>query len=164
MIKNNIIRAGTWNVRGIGEKIEDLISEFEKANLGFLVLTETKMKSKGIKRINGHILIYSGVETNIHGKEGVGCIINKDWEKRLVQWECINERILTVTFKISDTKLTVVAVYGPNEDDKIDNKRIFWEKLQAVVDSINTEIWVAGDLNGRVGKNVQGLNVVGKYV
>lgn len=57
--------------------------------------------------------------------------------------------------------ITIVAVYGPNEDERINVKHNFWNELQMIVDKLDTECWIKGDLNARVGNWLN--NVMGPF-
>ena len=58
------MQIGTWNIKSLNGKEEELIEEFEKAKLDILCITETKKKGNGITRMrNSHILIFSGVDS-----------------------------------------------------------------------------------------------------
>ena len=51
--KRETWRVGTWNVRGIQNKDEELQGEFEMAELDILIVTETKS--------NRYVIIWNGV-------------------------------------------------------------------------------------------------------
>lgn len=164
-LKHEDLQMGTWNIRSINGKELELSNEFEKANLDILVVTETKKKGKGILELeNGHILIWSGVKEDQRAAAGVGCILHNDAKNQISKWEAISERILTVELKYKTHTKTIIAVYGPNEDEKADKKDSFWEELTLIMETIKGKIYVAGDFNGRVGsKDATYATVVGNY-
>jgi hypothetical protein len=94
---------------------------------------------------------------------GVGCLINKNITKNIRKWEGHSERILTVELNIDDKIATVITVYGPNEDETAEMKDKFWEQLSLVTESCKGNIYVAGDMNSRVGKNAEGSGVIGRH-
>lgn len=155
---------GTWNVRSISGKEQELSDEFDRLNLDILMLTETKKKGTGEEYlVNGHILLYSGVKPENRAAAGVGCIINKRIIKQVKKWEAHTERILSVEMDIGKNELvTIVAAYGPNEDDKIETKNKFWESLNEITEVCKGKIFIAGDLNGRVGNDNTETKVIGK--
>lgn len=158
-------KLGTWNVRSINNKEQELSDEFDKLDIDILTLTETKRKGNGEEILeNGHLLIYSGVASEKRAAEGVGCIINKSRIKQVRKWEQYSERILALEINIGGNELvTVITAYGPNEDEKIEIKNKFWEDLNEATERSKGKIFVAGDLNGRVGNNDTGNSVIGKY-
>ncbi|XP_023312211.1 craniofacial development protein 2-like [Anoplophora glabripennis] len=115
-----IWKIGTWNIRSINGKENELMQEFQNAGLDILTVSETKKKNKGVMELeNGHLLIYSGVENNKRTAAGVGCIIHQKLVQSVSKWEAHTERILTVEINKRDGKqMTVICVYGPDEDEK----------------------------------------------
>ncbi|KAK9709146.1 hypothetical protein QE152_g26790 [Popillia japonica] len=70
----NLWKIGTWNVRSLTGKEEELVEELEKVNADIVGITETKKKGKGeILLSGGHLLIYCGVKIGSRAREGVGC-------------------------------------------------------------------------------------------
>ena len=60
-------------------------------------------------------------------------------------------------------KWTLVIVYAPNEDDTAENKTQFYETLQRSIEEQERDILILGDLNARVGKNLEEWDgVIGK--
>ena len=54
---------GTWNVRGLDGKEEEVEIEFERLGMHIIGMAETKKKGRGrYETKNGHVMIYSGVE------------------------------------------------------------------------------------------------------
>ncbi|XP_050514773.1 uncharacterized protein LOC126890015 isoform X1 [Diabrotica virgifera virgifera] len=113
----------------------------------------------------GHILIYSGVPNEKKAAAGVGCVIHKDRIKHIQTWESWTERILTVEMKDEgEENLTIITVYGPDENEKKEIKDKFWEDLNIAVENSKGNIFIIGDFNGRVGtKDMSTSDVIGKY-
>jgi hypothetical protein len=53
------------------------------------------------------------------------------------------------------TRFTIIGVYGPNEDEPVANKDLFYETLQRVVTDLgkNRELVLMGDFNARTGRS-----------
>lgn len=100
---------------------------------------------------NGHVMICSGVRTEKRAAAGVGCIIHKKLENQIHRWKAWSERILQIEMKEENRMKTIIVVYGPNEDDTIENKNNFWEELTLVVEEAKGTLFVLGDFNSRVG-------------
>lgn len=116
--KDELWKMGTWNVRSLSGKEDDLVEEFEKAKLDVLGISETKRKGKGEMSLRGnHVLIYSGVDPKSRAREGVGCVVHFRHQNRIRKWTAITERILTVELEIEETETTIVVAYGPSEDE-----------------------------------------------
>ena len=80
------IRIGTWNVRGMKNKEQKLIEEFEQSRNRIVALTETKRKGEGIVNIgNGHVLIWKGVNNEERAKAEVACLIFRDEWKEFIR-------------------------------------------------------------------------------
>ncbi|KAF5277085.1 hypothetical protein FQA39_LY06323 [Lamprigera yunnana] len=94
-------------------------------------MPKTKKKANEQTEIkNGHLLIWRGVDNKERAQALIGCIFCKDiknTKKKLVE--------------------TIVAVYGPNKNEKAQNKDHFWEQLSLNVERAKGRIW---DLNTRV--------------
>lgn len=174
VIKDNIatetenaryIRIGTWNIRSIAGKEDELIEEFKQANLEILAITETKKKGLGEMTLKGHEIIYSGVDLKNRAEGGVGCVISPKYKDKLTEWEGINERILTCTIQMTKQYVTrFIVVYGPGESDKICEKERFWEKLQEVYETGKTRTIILGDFNARIGNKAEGTEgVMGRH-
>nr|CAH7736536.1 unnamed protein product [Callosobruchus chinensis] len=155
----------TWNIRSIANKERELVQEFEKMNLDILAITETKKKGKGIRELEGgHIMIYSGVPMENRAAEGVGFIIRKNLLQQLVKYDYVSERILRIEMRLEEEKeTTLVVAYGPNEDERVQQKEEFWEKLSETVEDSRHRVVVLGDFNSRVGKSHNTGDVIGHH-
>lgn len=72
--------------------------------------------------------------------------------------------MLTLELTIGKQKTTVIAAYGPNENEKKEVKDKFWEDLTIVTEASTGEILVAGDLNARVGiRKNETEKVIGRH-
>ncbi|GLV36033.1 Chemosensory protein A 7a [Carabus blaptoides fortunei] len=96
------------------------------------VLLFTKSVELGKIKIIGEILKNgNGVESSERASAGLGCIINGNLEQSITDWNCINERLMTL--KVDDhDKLSVslMVVYGSNEDENYTIKEDFWAAVQ----------------------------------
>jgi len=61
----------TWNIRGLGEKEEELNKILNKNNIKISVITESKKKLQGTKETEHYTVIYSGVDRHVRGQSGV---------------------------------------------------------------------------------------------
>ncbi|XP_044755085.1 craniofacial development protein 2-like [Coccinella septempunctata] len=152
--KKEIYKIETWNVRGISGKEMELCGEFENSMLDMLVITETKKKGNGKMAIDDrYTLVWSGVHQDERARSGVGFLMKSEVEEKyLNKWEAINERIMVVEMSYGGLLETIIGVYGPNEDDKKEEKDHFWNELTLVLEEARGTIYIAGDFNGRVGK------------
>lgn len=66
----------------------------------------------------------------------------------------ISESILMIDMDIyrRGRVVTIIVLYGPNEDEMMKKKDTFWEKLNEIVKGSNGSVIILRDVNGRVGK------------
>ena len=98
----------------------------------------------------GHLLIYKEVSGDSRAKEGVGCIINKNYKGYISKRIDGTEIILSVELKMEEN-VTIIVTYGPNEDEITCDKHDYWEKLDFTIQNAKDKLIIIGDLNARVG-------------
>ena len=67
----------TWNIRGLGEKEEELDKILNENTIRLSVITESKKKLQGTKETERYTVIYSGVDRHVRGQLGVMIWIHK---------------------------------------------------------------------------------------
>ncbi|GLV37385.1 hypothetical protein CBL_10648 [Carabus blaptoides fortunei] len=130
--KNKVRRLGTWNIRSIKEKEEELVEEMEKQNIEILGITETKKKGRGMRSIHkGYWMIWSGIEDTGRAKGGVGLVVAPNRITKIINEKSTNERLLKVDMKqdVEET-WTIIVAYGVNDDAQKEEKDKFFEDLQ----------------------------------
>ncbi|KAK9707645.1 hypothetical protein QE152_g27732 [Popillia japonica] len=76
--RNNLWKLGTWSVKSLAGKEEELVEKLEKIDAHVVGLTETKKEEKGEIVIKGdHLLIYSRVNEEKWGSEGEDASLRK---------------------------------------------------------------------------------------
>lgn len=164
--ESHTVNLGTWNVRGLNGKEDELTEELSKMNMQYVGITETKRKGKGVKKLpNGYWMYWSGVEAEDNAGAGVALLVKEENMKNIKNEKYVNERILSVKIKEDkDEEYTLFVCYGPNDNARKEEKDKFFIDLQEEIDSTNNRIIIMGDLNGRVGKNNKGIEYcLGKY-
>lgn len=67
--------------------------------------------------------MWSGADKEKRAQAGIGCIVHKSNIKNTIKkWEAVSERILIVEVKHSMHEETMNTVYGPNEDERAQEK------------------------------------------
>lgn len=157
------LKVGTWNVRGICHKENELENELKRMKIDIAAITETKKKGKGSKELNEYIMFYNGVELHKRAAAGVALLIHKSWKNKIHSYTCINERMIILRVKIERGYLTVLSIYAPEEGRDAETNK-FYNLLQNTVDKINKNDYLilTGDFNARVGntaiKGILGTN------
>jgi len=82
-------------------------------------ITETKKNGSGLEVIGNYLHFYSGVPKENRAKRGVSLLNHKKWKHNITNWQCTDERIITVNVNILNTRFTIISVYGPNEDEPV---------------------------------------------
>jgi len=90
-----------------------------------VVLTETKKKGTGSEALGNYIHLFSGVKKYERARRGVSILTNKKWKGSIKSWEAIDERTLKLDMNIWGYKLTIIAIYAPNEDNGVTVKDEF---------------------------------------
>jgi exonuclease III len=155
--KDKEMRFGTWNIKSLNGKKVVIVREMEKYRLELLGLSEVKKKGSGEKRLEkGFILRYSGVPAINRAKEGVGVIVSDELDKRVIIWNPVSSRIITLEFVLEEEKITLIQVYAPTEDAIAQEKEQFFDELKREVDITEEKerkVLLMGDLNVRVGND-----------
>ena len=76
-------------------------------------------------------------------------------KKCLMEWEPIDDRIITARINAKIQRITIIQCYAPTNNTEPFEKEEFYNKLQAVVDNApNRDILITmGDFNAKVGRN-----------
>ena len=140
----------TWNVQGYRGKMQEIIKEMEQLRSDIASITETKKKGSGTELIGNYLHFYSGVPKESRGKR-VSLLIHKKWTHNITNWQCSDERIITVNINILKTRFTIIGVHGPNEDEPVTNKHLFYETFLKVVKDFgnNRKLVLVGDFKAR---------------
>ncbi|KAK9721744.1 hypothetical protein QE152_g20745 [Popillia japonica] len=139
----DIRKLGVWNIRSLTGKEDEMVYEFNKTALDILVIPETKKKETGeIDITDGHRLLYSGVPQMNRAAGGIACLVHRRLLQSIITWKGWSERILTVEFLIGGEILRIIAVYGPNENEKKESitgqeeKRATMQKVERCVNEV----------------------------
>jgi exonuclease III len=151
------MRSRTWNIKSLNGKEVEVVREMEKYRLELLGLSEVKKNSSGEKRLEkGFILRHSGVPAINRAKEGVGVIVSDELDTRVISWNPVSSRIITLEFDLEEKKITLIQAYAPTEDAIVQEKEQFFDELQRQVDIAEEKerkVLLMGDLNGRMGND-----------
>ena len=147
-----------------------IAKEMRSYNLEILGLSETRWNEAGKIRLNTHeTIIYSGhADKNANHTRGVAIMMTQKAERSLVGWEPIDERLILAKFSTSQKRitLTVIMCYAPTNDAEEDEKEVFYDKLQNIINTRTEKeiILMMGDFNAKVGNDNTGYEeIMGKH-
>jgi exonuclease III len=148
------LKIGTWNVRGICNKVEEIQNETKESKPDIIILTETKKTLKGTQELAHFSLIYSGVPQRVRAQSGVAILISHKWKNKTHSYKFINDRIITVRHKVPRGYLTVIGIYA-SEEGRDEDSDEFYETLQKEMNSTNKNDYLilGRDLYARIGNN-----------
>ena len=78
---------------------------------------------------------------------GVAILLNDVWHSAVVDFGCVNSRILWIKFEFSRVKVCVIVGYGPNEGNGEERD------IDRTLDSVGNgyRLCILGDQNGCIG-------------
>ena len=163
-LRKRTLEFGTWNVQGISNKQIEVVSELRNKGVDLAVLTETKKKGQGSQSFKDYDLFYSGVSKDQRARQGVAILVRKRLRKCISTWEAIDQRMIRMNLNLHGHKITVLGVYGVNDDASVSAKDQFFEQLNDEIVKIGDtrEVIVMGDLNSRIGHRLSS-KVVGPF-
>jgi len=111
------------------------------------------------KEIDGYKLWYSRFK---RATNGVGILVKKNLVEQVVEVRRKSDRIMSVKFVVGSEIFNVVSVYAPEIGLDADIKRVFWEDLDEVIQSIpQTEtLLIEGDFNRHIGRRGNGYEMI----
>lgn len=164
-----MVKIGSLNVRTLKgkEKLIELESAFKESKLDILGLAEVRREGEHVATTKrGNLLCYKG---NDKGQAEVGFLVNKDWAKKLKEFQGINDRIAKIKFEISKQKtLTIFQVYAPTSTSQNsvneDFLEIITKNLERTKRNKKNQIILMGDFNSQVGERNKGEEgIMGPY-
>ena len=122
-----------------------------------LCLQETKWVGAKAKELDtsGFKLWYTGKSKT---RNGVGIIIDKEWRDKVVDIKRMGDRILSLKLVVDRETFHVISAYAPQVGLSEQNKLLFWENFENLLQSIPAEekVFLGGDLNGHVRREPRG--------
>ena len=103
---------GQWNARTLYEsgKVAQLAAEMRRYRLEILGVSEARWNQfRETELATGELFIYSGKENkdDVH-ERGVGIMLSGHSKKCLVEWEPIDDRIVTARINAKIQKITII--------------------------------------------------------
>ena len=161
LVQNVKYRLGTWNIGTLTGKLFELVDTMIRRKINVLCLQETKWvgeKAREIKK-SGFKLWYIGRDKH---RNGVGIIVDKNLKDHVVEVYRKSDRIILLKFVVGEEIFNVLSVYAPQIGLSDQVKQEFWDDLDDIVQRIpnNEKVFIGGDLNGHVGREASGFELV----
>ena len=79
-------------------------------------------------------------------------MVKRDLVEHVIEVRPKSDRIMSIKMVVGSGILSVVSVYAPQIGLSEEIKRLFWEELDEVVQSIpqNEDLLIGGDFNGHI--------------
>jgi len=161
--KKKTLKIATWNVRTMYQKgkLDNVLQEMERMDIDIMGIAEMRWNDSGRIRKDGHTIIYSG---NKNHSNGVGIIINRRLNERIIGYWPISDRVLLVKMKNLHRNLSFIQGYAPTSDATDENVEQFYEDLNTARRKCkgNEIPIIMGDFNAKVG-SMAVEKAVGKF-
>ena len=130
-----------------------------RCKISIAYFQETKWVGAKAKEIDELKLCYSGFKRTTNG---VGILVKRDLVEHIAEVRCKSDRIMSIKLVVGSEILNIVSVYTPQVGLDKEIKRLFWDDLDEVVQSIpQTEgLLIGGDFNGRISSRGEGYETV----
>ncbi|XP_039288350.1 craniofacial development protein 2-like [Nilaparvata lugens] len=158
------MRISTWNVGSMTGRSTELGKVLQRRRINICCIQETKWKGSKSRNIGcGYKLIYHGTRA----QNGVGIVVDRDLQERVVEVERVTERLMSIKFALDNQCcMNVISAYAPQAGCTNAEKDTFWEEINDLLCAIpsNENTYVCGDLNGHVGQTTTVYNRIhGNY-
>ncbi|XP_026681174.1 craniofacial development protein 2-like [Diaphorina citri] len=152
--KNNVLKIGTWNTRGLRRegKIENLILEMKRLSMEIVGISEIKWNDQGDYWLDNHRVIYSGDEEGI---AGVGVVLNKEWGRRVQSIVLLSSRVILVKLFFNDKQnIAIVQAYLPTSGHCEEHVDQVYDQIDEALELVNSKdiLIILGDWNASVGE------------
>ncbi|XP_076921463.1 uncharacterized protein LOC143582871 [Bidens hawaiensis] len=143
----------------LNSKLLELVDVLKRRRVQIACLQETRWKGHKGAECNGYKLWHSGSDG---AKNGVGFLVAKELYTSVVEVIRYNDRIMVLRLVLGEDVVVVVCAYAPHAGLGDQEKKEFWEFLDAIVGAISRDerICIGGDFNGHIGKDNDGLQGV----
>ena len=164
--KAALFKVATYNVRSLSVNgangygwDEVVLHEAAAKNIAGLGIQEPRRPGRTVSTTAGFRVFYSGSAQG--GQHGVALAVKESICKTSkFTREDVNKRLMSMRFEMSGQHQAVnfVVGYAPTEPSDSEKKRVFWHRLDSLVQRIPKKeyIFVLMDANARTGEKIEG--------
>ena len=151
-----VCKVGYVNVRTLLRegKLDMIKKSVENCGIELCAMTETRLKDKGVRKVDGWTMIWSGGDDGRVG--GVGLLMNQrienSWHAADMKWIAISNRLMMIEVLVKGGIMNIIVVYAPTDDKELEEKETFYEQLSEAYESVPKRniIVMMGDWNARL--------------
>lgn len=121
----SITKIGCRNVRTMFQvgKTGNIIREYNRYKMDIMGFSEVRWTGFGeLRTTYGETILYSGAKEH---HRGVGLILSKSGRQSLIEWNPVNDRIISARF----LRTTIIQIYSQTNDADEADKETFYEQL-----------------------------------
>jgi len=105
-------KIGPWNVRSLYEgKMDVVLQEMKRTNIKMLGLSEVRWSGKCHFQAEEYTMYYSGHEST--KANGVGIICHREIASAVMEYNPVNDRIMTIRLQGKTVNMTIIQPYAP---------------------------------------------------
>ena len=153
---------GAWNVLTLSDdhRLPHLSSELRRLRVDVVGLSEVRRPGSGEISSEGYTYYWSGRSDGAH-LGGVAIGISSRLRSSVVGVTPVDERIMLLRLKHTVGFMSMVAVYAPTETSGLEEKEMFYAKLDSVVEQCPSRdtLIVLGDFNAVTGTERAGYEL-----
>ena len=157
------LRMGTWNVGSMSRRSGEIVDVMMRRKIELCCLQETRWKGGSAKWMgkagSRFKFFWKGSDVAVGG---IGIMMCESLAERVIRVDRVSDRLLLVKFVLNKRVVNVISAYAPQSGRPDIEKEAFWQRIHDLVADIphSESILVGGDLNGHVGKSVDGYEGV----
>ena len=153
---------GSWNILSLSmdDRLPLLSRELSRLRVDIVGLSETRRPGSGETSSEGYTYYWSGMSNGARLR-GVAIGISSRLQPSVVEVTPVDERILRMRLKHTMGFMSLIAVYAPTEVCEIEEKEMFYAKLDSVLDQCprRDTLIVLGDFNATTGTERVGYEI-----
>ena len=156
------LRVGAWNVLTLSddERLPHLSKELRRLRVDIVGLSEVRRPYSGEISSGGYTYYWSGRNDGAH-LGGVAIGISSRLQASVDEVTTVDERIMLLRLRHTLGFMSIVAVYAPTETSDLEEKEMFYAKLDSIVDQCPSRdtLLVLGDFNAVTGTERAGYEL-----